>query len=50
MLQLNSLSLKEDEDKPEGLRPIKIVVPADPHNKIDESHPNMTAQVSSPKQ
>jgi hypothetical protein len=45
MLHLVLLSLKLDEDKPEGLRPFNIVVPAHPHNKIDEWHPNMAAQI-----
>jgi len=47
MLHLILLSLKLDEDKPESLRPFNIVVPAHPHNKIDEWHPNMAAQVPS---
>jgi hypothetical protein len=47
MLHLISLSLELDEDKPEGLRPFNIVVPAHPHKKIDKRHPNMAAQVPS---
>ena len=49
MLHLIALSLKKFETKHEGLRPLKIVVPAD-QPKADEWCPNMAAQVPNPKQ
>jgi hypothetical protein len=49
-LYLISLSLKQIEAKPEGLRLLNIVVLADPHNNTEESRPNMAAQVPSHKQ
>jgi len=49
MLHLIALSLKQAEAKPDGLRPLNIVVPAD-HHKTDKWRPNMVAQVPTPKQ
>jgi len=49
-LHLISLSLKQVEAKPEGLRPHNTVTPADPHNQTEEWLTNMAAQLPSPKQ
>jgi len=45
-----SSSLKQVEAKPEDLRPLNIVMPADPHNQTEEWRQNMAAQVPSPYQ
>jgi hypothetical protein len=50
MLHLISLSLKQAEAKPEGLRPLNTVVPADPHNQTEEWRPKMAAKVPNSKQ
>jgi len=50
ILHLISLSHKQAQAKPEGLRPLNIVVPADPHNKTQEWRTNMKAKVPNPKQ
>jgi hypothetical protein len=44
------LSLKQAEAIPGGLRPLNIVVRADPHNNTEEWRPNMAAKVPIPKQ
>jgi len=49
-LRLISLSHKQVETKPEGLRPLNIVMPADPHNQTEEWRTNMAAQAPNPKQ
>jgi hypothetical protein len=49
-LQLDSSSFKQVEAKPEGLRPLNIVMPADPHNQTEEWRHNMAAQAPSPNQ
>jgi hypothetical protein len=45
-----SLSFKQVEAKTEGLRPLNIVMPADPHNQTEEWRTNMAAHVPSPNQ
>jgi len=47
-LHLISLLFKQVKAKPEGLRPLNIVTPADPHNQTEEWRHNMAAQVPSP--
>jgi len=49
-LHLISLSFKQVEAIPEGLRPLNIVMPADPHNQTEEWRHKMAAQVPNPKQ
>jgi hypothetical protein len=49
-LHLISHSLKHVEDKPEGLRPLNVVVPADPHNQTEEWRHNMAAKIPNTKQ
>jgi hypothetical protein len=49
MLHLIALSRKQAEAKPEGFRPLNIVVPTDQH-KTDEWRPNMAQHVPTPKQ
>jgi len=50
ILHLISHSLKQAEAKPEGLRPLNVVVPADPHNQTEEWRHNMAAKIPNPKQ
>ena len=50
ILHLISLSLKQAQAKPDGLRPLNVVVPADPHNQTEEWKRNMAAKVPNPKQ
>jgi hypothetical protein len=45
-----SLSLKQVEAKPEGLRPLTILVPVDQHNQLEKWHHKVAAQVPLPKQ
>jgi len=49
-LHLISLSLKQAEAKPEGLRPLNVVVPADAPNQTEEWRNNMAAKITNPKQ
>jgi hypothetical protein len=49
-LHLISLSLKQAQAKPEGLRPLNVVVPADPHNQTEEWRHNMAEQLQNSKQ
>ena len=49
-MHLISLSFKQVEAKFEGLRPLNIVMPADPHNQTEEWRHNMAAKVPSPNQ
>jgi hypothetical protein len=49
-LHLISLSLKQAEAKPEVLRPLNIVVPADAPNQTEEWRKNMAAKIPNPKQ
>jgi hypothetical protein len=44
------MSFQQVEAEPEGLRPLNIVMPADPHNQTEEWRTNMAAQVPSPIQ
>ena len=50
ILHLISLSLKQAEAKPESLRPLNIVVPADQYNQTEKWRHNMAAKIPNPKQ
>ena len=50
ILHLIPLSLKQAQAKPEGPRPLKVLVPAVPHNQTEEWRHNMAAKVPTPKQ
>jgi len=49
-LHLISHSLKQAENKPEGLRALYVVVPADQHNQTEEWRHNMAPKYQNPKQ